>query len=270
MRAHYTTHSPPQRWCLYGTKGRGTNDPHRQTRREVPDIETDLQATPAVSMDLMYLYENGERPTLVAANHEIGRVWSYALKDETILGDNGWIQKRTAQDIDNAGHKADKIIIKSDHEKAMVAFQHEIQRLRDAKTIIVNSPVGESESNGRVENAIGLVQDKIRTLKCQVKGEAGIEIGNLEDLMMRRVRWSSVVITRSHTGKDKKTAYERIRDKSCCVLAALALSPFWRVPLRLCDLAPIFSFDCLPLPCRSLLGHSLPLLHLPMFLFPRH
>ena len=62
----------------------------------------------------MYLYGKGNKPTLVAVDHESGRVWCYALKDETILGGSGWIQKRIAQDIDNAGHKEVEIMVKSD------------------------------------------------------------------------------------------------------------------------------------------------------------
>lgn len=42
----------------------------------------------------------------------------------------------------------------------MVALQAEIQRIRTAKSIPVNSPVGESEANGRVEYA-----------ECRIKSE---------------------------------------------------------------------------------------------------
>ena len=48
---------------------------------------------------------------------------------------------------------------KSDQEAAMVALQAAIQRIRTAKAIAINSPVGESEANGRVENAIRRVED---------------------------------------------------------------------------------------------------------------
>ena len=98
----------------------------------------------------------------------MGEFGATPSKNKTILGGTGWIQKRLAQDIDNAGHKEVKIVVKSDQETSMVALQHEIQRLREAKTIPVNSPVGESECNGRVENTIGRVQDKTRTLKSHI------------------------------------------------------------------------------------------------------
>ena len=165
LREHNMTHSPAKKWCPHCVKGAAKNEPHRLKRKEVPEVDTDLSATPTVSIDLMYLYEKGVKPTLVAVDHESGRVWTYAVKDKTILGGNGWIQKRLAQDIDNAGHKEVKIMIKSDQEVSMVALQHEVQRLREAKTIPVNSPVGESECDGRVEHIIGRVQDKVRR-KC--------------------------------------------------------------------------------------------------------
>ena len=41
-------------------------------------------------------------------------------------------------------------MIEIDQETSMVALQHEVQRPREAKTVPVNSPVGESEYNGRV------------------------------------------------------------------------------------------------------------------------
>ena len=80
------------------------------TRTDAPEkkcliFDADLEAVPIISMDLMYHYEKGERPTLVAFDHESGRVWSYALKGKTALGGNGWMQKRIAKDIDNADHK---------------------------------------------------------------------------------------------------------------------------------------------------------------------
>merc|ERR1739836_349813 len=130
VREQNVTHAPPQSWCPHCVKGRGTNDPHKSKRKEVPDVDAELTATPTISTDLMYMYDKGERPTLVAIDHESGRVWCYALKGKTALGGTGWIQRRLSQDIDNAGHKGVKIMVKSDQEVSMVALQHEIQRIR--------------------------------------------------------------------------------------------------------------------------------------------
>ena len=47
--------------------------PHRRIRKEVPDVEVVLDKVPTVSMDFTYLYEKGNRPTLVMVDHESGR-----------------------------------------------------------------------------------------------------------------------------------------------------------------------------------------------------
>ena len=152
-------------------------------RKEVPDTEVVMDRTPTISVDLMYLHTKGVQPNLVMVDHEAGRIWGYSLNEKSIYTGNGWIQNRIARDIDNAGHKAVKIMVKSDQENSIVALQHEIQRLRDGRTIPINSPVGESESNGRVENAIRRVQDKVRTLKEHLESEAGTSIEKLDDLI---------------------------------------------------------------------------------------
>ena len=85
-------------------------------------------------------------------------------------------------------------MIKGGQEISIVALQHDVQRLRDAKTIPVNSPVGESECNGRVENTIRRVQDKARTLKSHIDAETGLESDKLSDLMSWIVRWSGELI----------------------------------------------------------------------------
>ena len=82
---HNTTHSPPQAWCPHCAKATAKNDPHKRERREVPDVEAELKEVPTISIDLMYLYEKGAQPTLIAIDNESGRLWSYALRDKTIL-----------------------------------------------------------------------------------------------------------------------------------------------------------------------------------------
>ena len=142
-------------------------------------------------------------------DHESGRVWSYALKDKSILTGEGWIQRRIVRDLENAGHKEIRLRLKSDQEASVVALQAEVQRLRTGRTIPINSPVGESESNGRVENGIKRIQDKTRTLKSHVEGETGLKVDDLEDFMTWMVRWAGELVTKYCTGKGGKTPHER-------------------------------------------------------------
>ena len=55
--------------------------------------------------------------------------------------------------------------IKSDQEPATVDVQRAVIAKRgNAPTILVNSPVGDSQSNGRVENAIKKVRNMVNTI----------------------------------------------------------------------------------------------------------
>ena len=65
VREHNATHTPPKPWCPYCTEATASRDPHSRVRKEVPDIEVTLDRLPTLSVDFMYLYEKGARPTLV-------------------------------------------------------------------------------------------------------------------------------------------------------------------------------------------------------------
>ena len=97
----------------------------------------------------------------------------------------------------------------------MVALQHEVQRIRASKAVLVNSPVGESECNGRVEHAIRRVQDRVRTLKCHIEGETGMSFDKHLPIMTWIVRWAGELLSKYSIGNDRKTSYERIRGQLC-------------------------------------------------------
>ena len=74
VREHNVTHTPPKAWCPYCTMATAQRDPHRRERKEVPDVEVAVDKVPTTSVDYMYLFEKGVRPTLVMVDHDSGRV----------------------------------------------------------------------------------------------------------------------------------------------------------------------------------------------------
>ena len=114
-----------------------------------------------LSIDYMYLHErsgqgtttNYNPPQLVMVDHKKGRVWAYRVSNKGVLEGAAWLPRRISQDLDNCGYKDIKLQLKSDQEPAIVILQAAIQEIRQ-HVIFVNSPVGKSESNGRVGNAI--------------------------------------------------------------------------------------------------------------------
>ena len=201
-------------------------------RKQIPGVEVALDEVPTISADSMYLHEKGEHPTLMAVDHTSGRVMSYALPDKSILTGDGCIQKRFSRDVDNVGHKDVKIMIQGDQEHCMVALQHEVQRIRTSKTVPVNSPVGESECNGRVGNAIRRVQDRVRKPKCQIECETGMSPEKHLPIMTWIVRWAGEFLSKYSIGVDRKTAYERIRGRTCDRPIAYIGGHVWYKPLN--------------------------------------
>ena len=81
---------------------------------------------------------------------------SHTLKQKG-CGD-GWIAKKMAAEVDDLGYKDVKIVVKNDQEASIVEVQGAIRRARDAQTVMENSPVGDSQSNGLAERAVRRLQ----------------------------------------------------------------------------------------------------------------
>ena len=177
---HQVTHTPYAFWCRHCAAARKVRDGHPSKGRRkhiVSEMDGKLVGPTKISLDYMYLHERSDAgkdesqnpPHLVAIEHKFGRVWAYRVPNKGTSGGAAWLPRRFIQDWDNNGMKDAVIQLKTDQEPSIVQLQIAIQEIRTVPMIPVNSPVGESESNGRVENAIGRVQDKIRALRDQVE-----------------------------------------------------------------------------------------------------
>ena len=115
--------------------------------------------------------------------------------------------------VDQLGHET--IIIKCDYEPIMIQVQEEIMRRRKGKqTIPENSPVGESSSNGMVENAVREVEAWIRTIRAHVQNKAGVEIPSGSALMAWLVQHVGTLLTRVKVRPSTGlTAYEALKGK---------------------------------------------------------
>lgn len=101
--------------------------------------------------------------------HRHGRIWAYQTPNKGPNDEAYWVLGKLIQDWDDCGFKDVRIQLKTDQGPAVISLQGAIQDLRPKEVIPVNSPVGESESNGRVENAIRRVQEKSRALRHQLE-----------------------------------------------------------------------------------------------------
>ena len=105
--------------------------------------------------------------------------------------------------------------VKSDKDPAIVTLQKEIRYLRRGKTICTNSPVGESECNGRAENAIKRVEAKIRTLRSALESKLKAKIDMNKPFGTWLIRWAEEMSTKYTLGNDRMTAWQRRRRDTC-------------------------------------------------------
>ena len=177
---HQLTHTPYAPWCKHCISATAVRAHHQCAElraKMVPGIDKSETGLVKISMDYMYMHERigmyaeniRNPPYLVVVEHRYGRIWAYQTPSKGPNDEAYWVLENLIQDWDNCGFKDVRIQLKTDQEPAMISLQGAIQDLRPKEVIQVNSPVGESESNGRVENAIRRVQEKSRALRHQLE-----------------------------------------------------------------------------------------------------
>ena len=111
--------------------------------------------------------------------------------------------------------KETRIIFKTDQEPSMTSVQTAVQELRPKDVIPINSPVGESECNGRVENTIRRIQEKTRAPRHGLEKGIRDRIQDNALVMAWLVRWAAELLSKYSPGDDGRTPCERIRGSQC-------------------------------------------------------
>ena len=223
---HQTIHIPYAAWCPHCVAARNArrNHPaHGRKSRFVPDIENGDGPT-KVSMDYMYLHERIGKyrdvqhnpPYLVVVDHKFGGCWDHQVPNKGVNDTAHWVPKRVLQDLENSGLGKTRILLKIDQEPSIVCLQKVIQDL-NPEIVPINGPVGESACNGRVENAVNRVQEKMRALRHQLERGIGTSILEQSSIMAWMAKWAAEFISKYSPGDDGKTPYERIRQERCKV-----------------------------------------------------
>ena len=158
---------------------------------------------------------------LMVIGHKHRRYWAYQVPNKGVHDRAHWLPRRIIQDLDNNGMKDEKIQLKSDQEPSIVNVHTMVQELRPGMVIPTGNPVGESQSNGRVENAIKRVQEKTRTLRHQVEHGIGCKIPEASPIISWMVRRAAGLLSKYSPGDDGTTLFERIIQESCVVPLSL-------------------------------------------------
>ena len=89
---------------------------------------------------------------------------------------------------------------------------------KGSRTIVEESPVGSSGSNGVVARAVQSIEGQVRVLKLALESRIGQEIDAQADVVSFMAEYSAYLLNRLEVGKDGKTPYERTKGKAATVL----------------------------------------------------
>ena len=174
-------------WCNRCLRGRGRRTAQKRTHNERKGV--DSRAVTTYSIDCMYLMEKGKEderdaeegtasgsPTLVRSII-VGVDWKTGggtrTPKEMQRQWRPWIATRIAADIEELGYWRSRVVLKADQEVATADVQRQVVAASLGETVPMNSPVGESQSNGRVKNAVQIYPK--RTCLYRVKKQNKIK-----------------------------------------------------------------------------------------------
>ena len=156
---------------------------------------------------------DGIRPDLVLVSEDLA---TGGIRAHLVLAKgNGdtWIKGKIKDDIEEFGYGGAPVRIKSDQEPAIVDNRTAvIAKHSSVPTIPVNSPAGDSQSNGQVENAIEKVRNMVKTILSSLESKWGIRVTRDHPVHPWTFEWAANLMTRNaHVGDFGKTAVQLIR-----------------------------------------------------------
>ena len=123
------------------------------------------------------------------------------------------IAKRAAKFIDQLGHN--RVTLRCDNEPAIEALAREVAQARQdgSQTVPERPPVGEGQSNGIIERAVGLVAGQARTLKAALEHRMGARIPPDARILCWLVEFAVYLMSRCDIGSDGKTPLHRLHGR---------------------------------------------------------
>ena len=113
------------------------------------------------------------------------------------------------------GGQGNSLIVKTDGERAVVAFREALAKEHGGLITPEQPPKGEHVANGRVEEAGKTIRDMVRVLKLQFESNLGGSVQMSEPIMKWMVRWAAMMLSRFRVSGDSQTAYERQTGRRC-------------------------------------------------------
>ena len=229
---HRVTHLPYRPWCADCVAGKGREEPHRRTTgkdsRQFPTVLADYMFLARKRQDEAMTREHGEDGLVITdgtdAEDLTKQIKILNVKDDTSgalrahrvpkkgITDQSWVTTQVCEDMAVWGHST--VIFKTDQENAMQAIQAEVLKQRAPnRTILENSPKGDSKANGSVERGNQSLAGQIRVLFSALSRNLNSRLGLDHPIISWMVEHAAYLISHYQVGRDGRTPYERLKGK---------------------------------------------------------
>jgi hypothetical protein len=212
---HCLTHLPYRNWCAVCVAGRGRDLDHRKDVREDRGL-------PEFAFDYAFPGDEfGYKLTIL-----VGRERVTGMTFATVVPEKGskgrFVADRCLEFFVECGCRAGDIVIKTDQEAAIAYLVKDLVAERGdepgCRTLVEQSPVGSSGSNGVVERAVQAVEGQVRVLKLALEDRLGMKVSATSNIVAFLAEYAAYLLNRLEVGKDGKTAVERNKGKSSSVM----------------------------------------------------
>ena len=208
---HMLTHADYRSWCPFCPAAARPNDPHLS----LPAFDRQIPLFVADYCFLRSILDDSVLPTLV------GRLYPFravcAIPCDT-KGCDEYAVSRLADFFKTCGMS--RIVYMSDQENALrsvidAALNQCSKSGEWVGGVPEMSAVGESQSNGRAERTVQIVEDKVRTHKAALEARIGARIPVDHPVMRWMVEYVGVILNKYVKNDDGCTPYEDLHGHPC-------------------------------------------------------
>ena len=205
---HEKTHLPWRSWCPSCVGGGAVSQPHHPA----PEDPTNARL-PHVLMDYFFMGQDDAKvlPMLGLKERQCKMKFAHMVEEK---GPNEYAIAQVKEDIESMGIR--RMIFKTDQEPAIVALRERVIEALGRKVEVIDeeSPVGDHQANGEIENAIKELEKQIRILKHSTERKQQLVIQDDHPMMAWLPDYAGFLLSRFQVSKDGKTAYERLKGKA--------------------------------------------------------
>ena len=204
VEEHYLTHRPYRSWCPICVAAYGKEDPHK---RQPEKSESEV---PEVGLDYDY-YSNKQDDekkvtSMIMKDRDTGMLWGHvcSIKGPT----DTWGINKIVKNLEVLGRA--KIVLKTDGEPALIAFQSKIITARDGTTIPKNPPAYNPESNGAIESGVKMGNEQLRAIKLALEERLGRTIEISHPIYEWGLQHGCWIVSNFSLGHDGKVPQQRL------------------------------------------------------------